>query len=226
MLDRLPGYSSGHPLVIVDTETDGLRRPYLEGGRRAWDVALARIEPDGAIGWFQGFVDLQDLPFDPFDPHLDRTGLDIGGFYERHPQVNDLAVGVVYREADLARELHDRWFAPATGSGRDRKAILYGAVPNFDELCVADMMIRHELIDSEAPYHYQLQDVETLAAGRLRLGPPPWDSRALSRRLGVDPGAYAHHTALGDVEWALEVLRRATGPWWRLWAARVRPERT
>ena len=79
---------------------------------------------------------------------------------------------------------------------------LVGAVPDFDT-----NRIRHQLLAPlgiEEPWHYHLVDVENLIvgylAGRGTLLPPPWHSNTLSMAVGVDPGKYRRHTAMGDVQ--------------------------
>ena len=80
-----------------------------------------------------------------------------------------------------------------------------GCVPNFDVNFVAPLMRRAGQLQKwpATPWHYHLIDVENLAGGRLKL-PPPWDSEALSRRLGVlPPPAELRHTSLGDADWVM-----------------------
>lgn len=79
-----------------------------------------------------------------------------------------------------------------------------GAVPSFDARFL-DGFLR----DYEYPpaWHYQLVDVEALAAGKLGLQ-PPWKSKDLYRALGIDPTAFDEHTALGDARMAKAVYER------------------
>lgn len=199
------GEFPGVPLVVADMETQKLRPPYRTNGRRAWENALYRRDPDGAEAWLEGFVDLRDLPWDPDDEALDREGLNIGRFFERHPQVNPAAPGQVYREADMAQMIfeffHD--IAPVRGKTQRRRPWFLGAVPSFDADGFLDMLYRHGY-DTEDLWHHRLACMETYVAGLLRQ-PPPWSGREMSLRVGIDPADYAQHTARGDVEWARDL---------------------
>lgn len=214
----LPTIKASVPVVAIDTETNGLTRPYLPDGRRIWEVGLIRVEPDGTYADFHAFVDLADLPWDPDSPGDSRKGLEIGRFWDRHPQVNSGAKGRVLREADVAAMLAT-WFEPDPGTGA--RPYLLGCVPSFEDLGVADLLLRYGHIDSEPPWHYHLVDAETAAAARLRMS-PPWDSKEITRRIGLDLAAYRAHEALEDARWALDLWMMANAPLWRIWAARAR----
>lgn len=41
---------------------------------------------------------------------------------------------------------------------------------------------------------------------------PPYSSEDVSAALGVDPGKYARHTALGDAQWARDLYDAAMRP--------------
>lgn len=207
------------PLCFVDTETTG-----VHPGRRAWEVAIIRREPDGTEQTLHAFVIDVDLT------HADPFGLKVGRFYDRHPAYNDVA--------DRAL-LDDPWggrrFAELPGGARilyeqdtavrvermTRGAHLVGAVPNFDAEVFADMLRRHQLTPA---WHYHLIDVEALAVGYLagqhqaaricnadqELVPlavqPPWNSDNLSASCGVRPAVGdERHTALGDAQWAMRL---------------------
>ena len=85
-------------------------------------------------------------------------------------------------------------------------ASIYGMVPSFD---TERLRLLFERFDVGAVWHYELHDVQDLAAGFLaREGTaarvsltPPYDSAALSRAMGVAPPQEAH-AALGDADWA------------------------
>lgn|SRR5574341_395620 len=176
-------------IVILDTETTSLRRD-----RRAWEIGMIRIDTTGEqeVGIYVTDVDLSNA---------DTMSLNIGRFYERHPQ---------YR-ADLRTDDHDVWDeaeAALCVEGWTRGAHIVGAVPNFDTEVLGDMLFRHRLV---AAWHYHLTDVETLVAGYLLgkgVAPSlPWKSEDLSRAIGVDPDGFDRHTALGDCRWILAQLR-------------------
>lgn len=96
-------------------------------------------------------------------------------------------------------------------------AHMIGMVPSFD----TDRLGRLLRLWRACPgWHYQPQDVETLAAGAIlnnlknlqrgsvrasqaaELATLPYDSEELSRFFGVDPDRFDRHSALGDVRWA------------------------
>lgn len=136
------------------------------------------------------FIDADLSNADPF-------GLQVGRFYDRHPNcrgAHDLAV----TEEQASKEV-EKW---------TRGAHLVGAVTNFDADCLDKMLRRHRLIPA---WHYHLVDVEAMAVGYLAGvsggasdSAPPWKSDDLSRKCGVEPPADdERHTALGDARWAL-----------------------
>lgn len=204
------------PLAFVDTETTGVHQ-----GRRAWEVAIIRREPDATettLHLFIADVDLSEA--DPF-------GLKIGRFYERHP---------AYTGTEHGRIVDDPWYDMAYGPVPDgaqitheaeaahhvermtRGAHLVGAVPNFDAEVFADMLRRHQLAPA---WHYHLIDVEALAVGYLAGRRPfdrsepvalPWSSDDLTRACGVEPaGDDERHTALGDAKWAMRLYDAIVG---------------
>ncbi|MGV0595680.1 hypothetical protein [Mycolicibacterium porcinum] len=77
--------------------------------------------------------------------------------------------------------------------------------PVFDEPRLAAFLRSHGI---EPEWHYHPWDIASVAlgyiCGRDSVPPPlPWKSDQLSREIGVDPGKFARHTALGDVRWTL-----------------------
>lgn len=209
------------PLAFVDCETTG-----VHPGRRAWEIAIIRREPDEPDGTEQtlhAFVADVDLSqADPF-------GLRIGRFYERHPKfarahgttttIADARVlGLAVQDDDLLTEAD---LAPMV-ERMTRGAHLVGAVPNFDAEVFADMLRRHQLTPA---WHYHLIDVENLAIGYVaakvedryyqdkaaEMITPPWDSQTLSRLVHVEPPSDDdRHTALGDARWAMRVYDAIT----------------
>jgi hypothetical protein len=150
------------PLVFVDTETTSLRH-----GRRAWEVALIRVEPGQSTGrgtsFFVGDVDLS---------HADPKSLHVGRFYDRHPLYapgSEHAPGSsswvrggmdIDRPADLvtdsqAARIVEHW---------TRGAHVVGAVPSFDAEVFDDLLHRHHLAPA---WHYHLIDVEAMMLGFL-----------------------------------------------------------
>lgn len=181
------------PICFLDTETDG-----VHPGRKPWEVAIIRREPDGQQTEWQAFVDIDLSTADPF-------GLSVGRFYDRHP-LGQVIVGE-----------SRKWWMNAHGESRHdvaravarltHGAHIVGAVPNFDTETLAPLLRKHGLTPA---WHYHLCDVEALAvgflAGRGEPVAPPWSSDALTAALGVEPAAEdERHTALGDARWAMRL---------------------
>lgn len=194
------------PLCFIDTETTG-----LHPGRRAWEVAIIRREPNATERTLHVFVEDVDLS------EADLYGLKVGRFHDRHPAYN----------GNIASTLDTDPFDPWAAQGPmppgallcdesrvaqlverlTRGAHLVGAVPNFDAEVLADMLRRNWRTPA---WHYHLIDVETLAVGSLAAQgfsiPMPWSSDALSDLLAVVPASDEdRHTALGDARWAMRI---------------------
>lgn len=173
-------------LAFVDTETTSLRPD-----RRAWEIALILRRPGRADAPYHWFVEIDDLELGNADPF----SLRIGHFYDRHPAiVGDEVSGPATSATVTAYTICDL----------TRDAVIVGNVPSFDT-DVLDRMIRKA---GRLPrWHYQLIDIENLAAGYLTAqghipAGPPWNSEDLSRALGVEPPAGdERHTAMGDALW-------------------------
>lgn len=179
-------------IAFVDTETTG-----VHPGRKAWEVAIIRRGADGKeqTGHYMLPVDLSEA--DPF-------GLKIGGFYDRHPQGQNIAGKIPFVQTMPALNEAARWIARLTHG-----AHLVGAVPNFDSEVLDKLLRSQGLIPG---WHYHLIDVEALAVGYLAGRRPfdrnepvalPWKSDDLSRACGVEPPTEdERHTAMGDARWA------------------------
>ena len=165
-------------LVFIDTETTSLRPD-----RRAWEIGLIVRRPDQLVDeprtWF---IDAWDLELGNVDP----MSLKIGRFYERHPQGIHSANGYSLPPSELDVLIEVERLT--------RGAILVGAVPNFDAEVLAARMRANGICPS---WHYHLVDVETLAAGAMRLA-PPWDFDKVLSLYGLTYDGADRHTALGD----------------------------
>lgn len=217
-------------IVFLDTETTSLRPD-----RRAWEIGLIERRevtvkhPDGPDTqetedvehrWFIQSADL-DLG------NADLMSLNIGRFYERHPNntpVPKAGVPGAWVSAKPEGEvLHEV-------EKLTRGAHLVGAVPNFDADVLGARMRANGICPS---WHYHLCCAENLAAGWLAayaaylerdgslaegaagraaalraIATPPWNSEELSRAVGVDPEEFARHEALGDAQWARAIYDR------------------
>lgn len=202
-------------VCFIDTETTGLDPDRHE----IWEVAL--IVNDREYLW--------QLPVDL--GRAEARALDIGQFHERRwPDWPDVVAedpdrlvipafshGHVVDPSHLAEWC--RYFASLTW-GRH----LVGAVVSFDEERLRRLLRRHGACPG---WHYHLIDVEALAVGWLGATKPvytagdgtkltwkhelPWDSKELSRAVGVDPGQFDQHTALGDARWAKAIYEAIVG---------------
>lgn len=178
------------PICFVDTETTGLHPDRHE----IWEVGL--ITPDGAEHeWLLPVHHLEDA--DPF-------ALQIGGFHRRHPRGNACDWGfpgaAFPEKPDVTPfNVFAREFARLTHGLH-----LAGAVVSFDEERLRRLLLAQGV---QPGWHHRLFCVETLAAGRLKSA-PPWNSKELSRAVGVDPDDerfQPKHTALADARWAKAV---------------------
>lgn len=202
------------PIVFLDTETTHLH-PDL---RRPWEIAMIKRLPDHSEQTATIIIGDVDLS------RADRTSLNIGRFYERHPiyngtvNANDpLTFGYPYvlgeshwmsTEAQAAQVV-DNWTAGAH---------LVGCVTDFDALTLDRMLRRHGRMPR---WHYHLIDVENLAVGYLHAWAEreieyapelPWKSDELSEAIGVEPPTETErHTAMGDARWAMRMFDRITG---------------
>lgn len=91
-------------------------------------------------------------------------------------------------------------------------AIIAGSNPAFDMERLTRLL---ERCARTPTWHYHPLDIPSMALGHLtrsilgvrELADGPlrvrWSSDELSRRIGVNPGDFARHTAMGDVEWCL-----------------------
>lgn len=203
-----PASEQAVPMVFADTESDGLRTPWAQRGRTAYEYAL---HLHGTSRWLEGFIDLRDLPWDPEDPELDRTGLNVGRFFERHPQINTDAPGVVYRQSEMAILLYD-FFRDAdihSGSSAGHKPQLMGINSSYEADDFSALLCRYDLSDGETyPWHHAPGCARVYAGGALRI-PPPWTTATTAVALGINPDAFALHTARGDVELAEAIYEAA-----------------
>jgi len=165
-------------LVFLDTETTSLRHD-----RRAWEIGLIRRDEDGKEVEHSWFVDVEDLDLG----NADLMSLKIGRYFERHPQARtDREAGFheTEEEADVLSDVEVI----------TRGATIVGAVPWFDTEVLGQRMRANGICPS---WHYHLVDVETLAAGALKMA-PPWDFDKLLGEFGLTYDEADRHTALGD----------------------------
>ncbi|GAA2759131.1 hypothetical protein [Actinopolymorpha rutila] len=208
------------PLVFCDTETDGLASPWAPSGRRIWEIATIRREPDGREHQFHAFVRLDELGFDVDDPgEVRRRSLDVGGFHQRHPQLVGSPVAADHPNVVSYRAAAARLLELFAG-----QAVLVGAVPSFDAESFRHLLHTTELLPADviasdptgsapmaSPWRGRLVCVWSLVAGRIGVPTYTLDRTAVLRRLGIDPAHYAHHAALDDSRWVRDVYDAVLG---------------
>lgn len=192
-------------LAFVDTETTGLDPIHHE----IWEVALILREPyepepgdEDQTPWVE-YQRTWQLPVDL--GRADPIALNIGQFQQRRRDLGGLT----------ALDVFARDFANLTVG-----AHLVGAVVSFDEERLRRLLRKNH----QCPmWHYHLVDVEAFAAGAVAGANnargltdgfdarPPWDSNKLSAAVGVDPGQFDRHTALGDAQWARAIYDAVMG---------------
>lgn len=191
--------------MFVDVETDGLMTPWLTKGRRVWEASVIRREVDGSESTCTWFVRSSDLQFNPQALTADQqTSLDVGGFFQRHPEFggkSDLDGDVrLVTERQLAEQLMT-W---CTGT-----PTMVGATPSFDASSIEELLRRKSLLDvsSSPPWRLRLVCVWSLVAGRLGVPAAPLTREMVAVELDL-AGVYAAHASYEDCRWARDVYDR------------------
>ena len=195
------------PALIVDVESTSLTPDYQTGSGVIWELAIIDIATGAEHMW-------------RMKPDLgvaDPGALSVGQFYKR---TEDMCADC--RNPDRAYDLtragvgnsKPEWSSPAQLAALTARvldgATIVAANPAFDTAFLAAFLRWH----SQAPtWHYRLRDIGSMAAGFLAKGCmpalvreglvpalPAFDASTddFARALGVDPGAFERHSALGD----------------------------
>jgi hypothetical protein len=187
--------------IFCDLETDGLAYPWLDMGRRIWEIGAIVRKAGKPDSEHHAFIALADLEFDPVTPgHSRRTSPDIGGFYERHPQLS--------RNHDPRTSADVLTYAQATQmlvALFDDETTFVGAVPSFDAESILHLLATNSAPLPEnqiAPWRPRLVCVWSLIAGRFAIPAKALDRRLACELLHLDPDSYTHHSALDDCRWA------------------------
>ena len=190
------------PLLFLDTETTGLRPDLHTPWEIAWQIGYSEGGHLRLAGKLQAelLVRLTGLERD----YADDVALQVGRFDERYVEDQVWApVDVLDRlNTDIASALH-------YSGGMMKSLHLVGAVPSFDHAMIAQNWTGWPGF-GEGLWHYHLVDVEAVMAGRLGMQ-PPWNSHELSKQLGVEHDRSKMHTAMGDVQWAIDCYAAAYG---------------
>jgi hypothetical protein len=175
-------------IIFLDTETTSLDRRK----RRIWDLAYIIRRPGEPDVERQFFMDVPLC-------HADPMSLKIGGFYERHPNP--------YDKIDNHRGITKTWKVVTTVSEDFHGAMIVGAVPSFDEETLAKLLRSWDLVPT---WHYHLCDIESMAAGALKLQ-PPWDFDKVLAAYGLVYDEADRHTALGDARMVRALYDKVMG---------------
>jgi DNA polymerase III epsilon subunit-like protein len=176
-------------LVFIDTETTG-----LHAERRAWEIGLIVRDPGKPDVENILYVQTTDLDLE----HAQEDALQIGGFYNRHPDLKPPSLRVAtWSEHDALLVVEDITHG----------AHLVGAMTHFDAQTLANRMAPNGLTPS---WHYHLIDIESMLlgyqAGNNYEVSVPWKSHTLSDLMGVPPTPKEDlHTAIGDARWVRDV---------------------
>ena len=181
--------------MIVDCETTGL---HPELGHVAWEWAVIerdtgnshvyRVQPNG--------VELG---------RADPAALEIGGYRERTSGMqgrDDCALADLAGGGDVP-SWSCRTCLASHLAGLLKDATIIGAVPGFDERMLTALLTSYGM-RPPWPWHYRVRDIGSMAYGYLSaclaLGVPDMGASTddFARALGVDPGQFERHSALGD----------------------------
>lgn len=213
-------------LVFLDIETTSLD---LER-RLPWEIAMIRVPRDAESTSIRMFIDEPDLA------DADAKSLQIGQFFDRHPQANGSASSIAHA-ADVAHVIFDslaladsvkRSEAIAVGASAEmdlyteqaamqivekwtRGAVIVGANPSFDTLTLEKRMRFWNQCPS---WHHRLIDVESMYAGHtggLSEKGTLDGLDTVARGLDVEVDESVAHTAMGDALLAKAVFEAMLG---------------
>lgn len=178
--------------VFLDTETLGLDRM-----APIWEFAAIRMEDDGTESAREHFQIRHNPSF-----WLAKLQAEAPWFAKDYTERYDGDAAVWEWEA--ARKVRD-----IVQGG----ALIAGSNPGFDMERLLILMQRNGI--GVPGWHYHPHDIPSMATGWLAarglLIPRPWKSNALSSAVGINPSAFERHTAMGDVEWTLDLYTAMVG---------------
>jgi len=211
------------PVRIIDLETTGL---HPELGHQCWEVAIIDWRPPAGVWqprWEQVFA---VEPTNAAYTFADEDALKISGFRERTAHLRHGSGGTLNNLAGTPRGAQ-HWSQPGPLAAYLKAALagqtILAANPTFDLPMLTDFLEQQGQVPPW-PWHYRVRDIQSLAWGYLNgyqhatwactdradPGPavPPLDASTdeLAVALGVDPGQFERHTALGDCRLAEAML--------------------
>jgi hypothetical protein len=203
-------------ISVIDLETTSLIPEPFHGAGEPWEIGLITHDPavalpnDGKHLWWAK----------PDLAKADPGALRVNRYYERTRRVQKPQVGHVVDLAARQDPNGPSWSDPGPlaleVAQRIDGTVLFGTNPGFDRDHLRPWLRRH---GQALTTHYRPVCITTMAAGWL-IGQGhgdapalalPWSSETISRLLGVDPGGFDRHTALGDCEWVLAQYVVITG---------------
>lgn len=185
------------PLAFIDTETNGLRSPWKPGGRRVWEVAVVRRDPDGSERSFWSVISDIDLR------DSDEFALKIGKFDDRWKAGSGGIVGGT-REIPLLAQPEALAMEKVIALTRD--CHLWGSNPAFDMENIEAAAYRLGL--RPPSWHYHPNDISSAGLGflthEMAVDRFRWKSDVIAEQIGVKAPGEFRHTAMGDVRWAMD----------------------
>lgn len=174
-------------LCFVCTATTGLIPPWHLGGRRIWEIALIRREPDGTERTSHVFIRRADVNMRAVPEDQLKQALDAGRYHERYPEAAGLPMDEVYSGEQAAQ------IVAAVTEG----TYLIGIHPGFHAKSFDHLLHTYGLWNrADPPWHRYLVDVRTEVGGALGLPLHRRTFRDLAAALGVDLDRYDLHRAV------------------------------
>lgn len=178
-------------IVSVDTETTSLNEVWSRSPRWPWEIALIDADTRDQLWLF-----VAGLPLTDADP----KSLQIGGYYQRHPEQND---GMIPAGAQLAGPQRAAEQVAEFTAG----AHLLGANVAFDLTTLGWFMTTVGVIPAWKWFPLEVETPAAALLGRLSEIPPrgSYGLGELCRRAGLVVSDDRRHTALYDAGLALEL---------------------
>jgi hypothetical protein len=212
-------------VLIIDTETTSLTPDYASGTGVIWEAAIIELAHGDEYAW----------RMEPDVSVANPEALAIGRYHERTegmrhatPAEVDQRYGLraapgswrtnVWNLAQVRPGSPEHWSDPADlaqvlTEHFLRDAVLVAANPAFDAGFLSAFLAHH----GQAPtWHYRLRDIGSMAYGylcRVATEPPAIDASTdvMAEALGVDPGQFGRHSALGDCRLVNAMMRVIEG---------------
>jgi hypothetical protein len=197
-------------VVILDTETTSLKPDYVTGAGVIWELAVQVRPAEGASREHLWRMKPDLAAADP-------TALGVGHFYERTYEMCGQCTSTS-RAYDLIGTDDPHWSAPDALAAEVARlldgATIIAANPTFDAGFLTAFL---NASGHAATWHYRLRDIGSMAYGAT-MQPSFAESAQMdastddfARALGVDPGRFERHSALGDVRLVAAMLDRIEG---------------